>query len=177
MGISIIAVLKNNDPLDFQGRFILESSDDLMNTLVEEYQKRFNNLEKFAQYLMKFHWHSLVNTPFTNYYISVSVVGNRPLKKPVPIFLGETALFIPSGEIIEFVSPDHLDHNYISNLYIISLGDSLLTKYIYHDDLWTIQQIYHLGETVEVIPTDSLENNASPLSQQPQAEETLDMAD
>ena len=151
MSVSVIAILTNTSPIEFVGRYVLQSGEDLTNTLLKEYKKRFDRkggIEKFTEYLMKYHWFALINAPFVGYMISVSTSARTNPKRPVVIYLGEVARNIISGEDVEYVTERDLDAGYIDTLYLISFATNELMLYKLDElsGLWTKVESHLLQE-------------------------------
>lgn len=120
MNISVFAVLTNDDPFDFEGRFILESGDELTDTIISEYVTRFNSTEEFAKYLLKYHWYLLSGCKFNSFIISVDLASKKKMGQRVPIYIGEKVPVYVLGEDVEMVTPAHLAP-YINTVYILSI--------------------------------------------------------
>lgn len=154
MAISIIGLMTKSDPLEFIGRYVLESGQNLTNTLLSEYKKRFNDPEKFALYLLKYHWFSLSGSKFGSYMISVDLQTQKKGKHTAPIYLGtQVGNFLFPGIPVDYVDETLTDPNYIDIIYIISTPGKTLSLFIPNEDKtkWILNQTYSLEESVELV--------------------------
>lgn len=155
MNISVIAVLTNPDPFDFEGRYIAESGKELTDTLVEEYKKRFNAVEDFAKWLLKYHWYLLSGCPFSGYMASTQIAVQQKFKRRIPIFIGEKAHNFVFNEDIEMVRPHHLG-KYVDTLYLLDIPAEKMSIYKLSDTNWGAKESFDLKALKE-------EKNNSPL--------------
>jgi len=165
MNTSVFAVITNPEPLDFEGRFICESSQDLTNTLLSEYKIRFNNPTEFAKWLLKYHWLVLAGSTFTSYVISTKVALKQNIKRRVPIFMGDKVMIYSLGHEVEFVNPTHLG-KYIDTLYLLSIPNSELGIYQYNEEkkCWLVTETVNLDELKKLDGQSDQPQSISPIA-------------
>lgn len=149
MGISIFAI--SSEPGDFIGRFINESGQELTDTLLLEYKKRFNDPEKFARWVLKYHWLMLAGCAFTAYMVSYKLASRQNLKRRVPIFMGERIVNYSLGKEIEWATVQELG-KYIDTLYLLDIGNYCLGVYRHQDNAssnMTLIEEYNLKKLSE----------------------------
>ena len=127
--ISVIAVMNSVEPFNFIGRYVIEAGSTLTDTLLEQYKTKFDSMEKYLEFLLKYHWYKLANKEFDAIPVQVNDTTDEILKGNQPIFIGEKAYVHLFGKDIEEVTIEHLALDYVDTLYIFNLSNQKLDVY------------------------------------------------